>query len=199
MKIIDISRDILNCDVYPGDPEPKVEIIKRIADGSECNLAALYSCLHTGTHADAPLHFIDKGLPIDRISLESFIGECTVIIVPPGPITGAYVENHFPRNRERILVKSHGKAYFMESAATEIALMGIKLIGTDSQSVGTQGAQTAVHRAFLRDLITILEGLNLDEVKEGDYFLIAPPIKIGGVEAAPTRALLISDYIFWSS
>jgi len=199
MNIIDISRDILDCEIYPGDPEPRVDIIRRIADGSECNLAALYTGLHCGTHVDAPLHFIDKGMPIDMLPLDAFIGECTVISVPSGPLTGEYVDKYFPRSKERILIKGRGRAYFHESAATELSLAGVKLVGTDSLSVGTKGQQTAVHKAFLREAVALLEGLNLEEVEDGDYFLIAPPLKIGGVEASPVRALLISDYIFWSA
>ncbi|MGI6773640.1 MAG: cyclase family protein [Clostridiales bacterium] len=199
MNIIDISRDILDCEIYPGDPVPRVEIVKRISDGDSCNLAAIYTGLHCGTHMDAPLHFIDKGMPIDMLPLDAFIGECTVISVPSGPITGEYVEKYFPRSRERIIIKGGGRAYFHETAASELAIAGVKLVGTDSLSVGTHGAQTAVHKAFLREAVALLEGLKLDEVEDGDYFLIAPPLKIGGVEAAPVRALLISDYLFWSA
>ena len=196
MNIIDISRDILDCEIYPGDLFRVNR--KRISDGDSCNLAAIYTGLHCGTHMDAPLHFIDKGMPIDMLPLDAFIGECTVISVPSGPITGEYVEKYFPRSRERIIIKGGGRAYFHETAASELAVP-VKLVGTDSLSVGTHGAQTAVHKAFLREAVALLEGLKLDEVEDGDYFLIAPPLKIGGVEAAPVRALLISDYLFWSA
>ena len=61
MKLIDISSDLLTAPVYPGDPEPRLHVVSRIANGDECNLSALYACLHTGTHADAPMHFIEGG------------------------------------------------------------------------------------------------------------------------------------------
>jgi len=198
MVILDISADIANCDIYPGDPPVKIETERSMGEGAECNLSAIYTGLHNGTHADAPLHFVEDGMTIDEMPLEKFIGECTVLDVPEGPITGDYVERKFPRNKERILIKSGGKAYFHETAATELAYMKIKLIGTDALSVGTAGAQSGTHRAFLREDIAILEGLNLGEVQPGEYFLMAQPLKIGGAEAAPVRAVLVADYIFWS-
>ena len=196
MSIIDISRDIARCSVYPGDPETHIEAVSRMADGAGCNLAKISMGLHNGTHADAPLHFVEDGDSIDKVDLDRFFGECAVIEVEPGPITGEYVEENFP-NEERILVKSMGRAWFLESAATELALRGIKLIGTDALSVGTKGDQVAPHRAFLTQNIGILESLKLDNVMPGRYFLSALPLKIGAAEASPVRAVLIDSYIFW--
>lgn len=88
MNIIDISRDALKTEIYPGDPLPHAEFVSRIGENSSCNLSTLFSCVHTGTHADAPLHFIDGGASIDEVPLEPFIGPCTVIEVPEGAITG---------------------------------------------------------------------------------------------------------------
>ena len=86
----------------------------------------------------------------------------------------------------------------MENAAEEIAFSGVKLIGTDAMSVGTHGAQVGPHVALLRENVAILENLELEHVKPGKYFLLAQPLKIGGAEAAPARAVLLADYIFWS-
>ena len=72
------------------------------------------------------------------------------------------------------------------------------LVGTDALSVGSASDQVKPHKAFLQHEITVLEGLDLSEVEPGDYFLVAPPLKLGGLEAAPVRAFLITDYIFWS-
>ncbi|MBQ2774820.1 MAG: cyclase family protein [Clostridia bacterium] len=199
MKIIDISRDLLNTEVYPGDPEPESKFVKVIGDDSDCNLSTLFTCVHTGTHADAPLHFIEGGKTVDELDLERFIGPCKVIEVPHGAITGEYVNDCFPQDCERLLIKGDGEAYFMGSAAEEVAALGIRLLGTDSMSVGTSGAQVEPHRAFLSAEIAVLEGLDLSDVVPGDYFLFAPPIKLGGLEGAPSRAILISDYIFWST
>jgi len=198
MKIIDISRDIFETPVYPGDPEPYIDEIKKIKDGDECNVTAFYSSLHTATHIDAPLHFVDKAASVDKIPLELFIGECTVIEVPAGAITGEFVENNFPRGKKRLLIKGNAEAAFLESGALAAVYLGIKLIGIDKDSIGFKGQQARTHRAFENSDVAILEGLNLENVKPGVYFLFAPPIKISGVEASLTRAVLISDYLFWS-
>ncbi len=198
MQIIDISRDITKCELYPGDPEVRLEVASALSRGDSCNLSAIYTGLHNGTHADAPLHFIEGGESIDKADLSVFIGECYVIEVPEGPITGEYVDNHFPRDAERVLIKGNGKAWFMENGAEEVAFSKIKLIGTDSLSVGTHGNQTGPHRALLRENVAIVENLDLSKVKPGKYFLLAQPLKIGSAEAAPLRAVLLADFIFWS-
>ena len=198
MQIIDISKDITKCEIYPGDPEVSLNVVSTIAGGADCNLSEIHTGLHNGTHVDAPLHFIECGDSIEKSDLSAFIGECQVIEVPAGPITGEYVNNNFPIGVQRLLVKSGGKAWFMENAAEEIAFSGVKLIGTDAMSVGTHGAQVGPHVALLRENVAILENLELEHVNPGKYFLLAQPLKIGGAEAAPARAVLLADYIFWS-
>ena len=198
MQIIDISRDITKCELYPGDPEVRLEVASALSRGDSCNLSAIYTGLHNGTHADAPLHFIEGGESIEKADLSVFIGECYVIEVPEGPITGEYVDNHFPRDAERVLIKGNGKAWFMENGAEEVAFSKIKLIGTDSLSVGTHGNQTGPHRALLRENVALVENLDLSKVKPGKYFLLAQPLKIGSAEAAPLRAVLLADFIFLS-
>lgn len=198
MQIIDISRDITKCELYPGDPEVRLEVVSALSNGDSCNLSAIYTGLHNGTHADAPLHFIDGADSIEKADLSVYIGECYVIEVPEGPITGEYVDNHFPHGAKRVLVKGGGKAWFMQSGAEEVAFNGIRLIGTDSLSVGIHGNQTGPHVSLLRENVVILENLDLCNVKPGKYFLLAQPLKIGGAEAAPVRAVLLADFIFWS-
>lgn len=198
MKIYDISKDILTAEVYPGDPEPKLRRIADINGGSDYNLSEISMCLHNGTHIDAPLHFLDDGNDITAVDPTAFVGPCVVVEVPEGIITGAIVERYFPRNTKRVLIKSKGKAFLHETAATAMAYLGYYLVGTDAQTVETEESGGRTHRSLLMDGIAILEGLDLSGVEEGDYFLAAPPLKIGGAEAAPCRALLIADHIFWS-
>lgn len=198
MKLIDISRKFFQSDVYPSDPEPEYEQLCEIGDSSECNLTAVHACSHTATHADAPLHFISGGKPIDEMPLDAYIGPCTVLQVPAGVITGEYVDRHFPEKCERLLIKGGGKAFFMDSSAQELADRGLLLIGTDSLSVGCKGNQTGPHKAFLQNSVAVLEGLDLSKVEPGSYFLFAPPVLYDGLEGAPVRAVLIEDYIFWA-
>ena len=198
MHLIDITRDALTAEVYPGDPKPTVEPIRSIADGDVCNLSALRMCLHTGTHADAPLHFLEGGFAVDQYPADAFIGPCVVIEVKESPITGEYVNERFPQNAERILIKGRSEVTFMDSAAEEAAELPLRLIGTDAVSVGSYGNEIRPHKAFLRKGIAVLEGLDLSAVEPGNYFLIALPMKIGGADGAPVRAFLADDYIFWS-
>ena len=188
MKIIDITREVLSCPVFPGDPVANLERVAKIEDGSQYNLGKIEMCLHNGTHMDAPLHFLSDEKDITEIPHEAFFGPCVVVEANTEMITGAFVEEYFPRNAKRILVKSGGKAVFHESAASAIAQMGCYLEGSDGRT----------HRMFLMDNIALLENLDLSNVKKGDYFLSAAPIKISGAEAAPVRAFLVSDFIFWS-
>lgn len=198
MKIIDISNDLLTAEVYEGDPVPELAPLSAIQNGDSYNLNALYAGLHNGTHTDAPLHFLDGGTDIASMPPEIFIGSCRVLEVSPGIITGEVVENAFPRGVERLLLKGNGRAFVHETAAEALAYYGCKLVGTDALTVEPPHGKGEAHYAFANENVAILEGLNLSEVKNGEYFLIAPPVKISGAEAAFTRALLISDYIFWS-
>lgn len=198
MNIVDISRPLLTTIEYPGDPETRLDTVRSIEKGDECNLSAVYACVHTATHADAPSHFLEGGDTIDKADLNKYIGQCTVIEVPPGVITGEYVNKYFPKHCDRLLIKGDAQSFFMESAVYELLDMGLCLIGTDADSVGKSGSQMKTHKAFLQNDIAIIENLDLSEVEAGDYYLIALPVKMGEIEGAPVRAVLIDDYILWN-
>ena len=198
-RIIDITKDLVTTAPYPGDPMPELSVFSSIGRGDACNMARLNTTLHCGTHADAPLHFLSGGTPINAVDAERFIGECEVIEVPPGRITGSTVDRIFPRMSKRLLLKSNGLAYFEKTGAEEAAYYGYRLIGTDANSIGGQEDQIGPHRALLREGVAVLENLDLSQVKPGKYFLVAAPVKINGAEAAPVRALLIDGHIFWSN
>lgn len=198
MNIVDISRPLLTTIEYPGDPETRLDAVQRIENGDEYNLSAVYACVHTATHADAPYHFLEGGETIDEVDLNKYIGQCTVIEVPPGIITGEYVNKYFPKKCTRLLIKGDAQSFFMESAAYEALDTGICLIGTDADSVGKSGGQLKTHKAFLQNGVAILENLDLSAIEPGDYYLIALPVKMGAIDGAPVRAVLIDDYILWN-
>ncbi len=198
MNIVDISRPLLTTIEYPGDPETRLDAVQRIENGDECNLSAVYACVHTATHADAPCHFLEGGETIEEADLNKYIGQCTVIEVPPGVITGEYVNRYFPKKCTRLLIKGDAQSFFMESAAYEAVDTGICLIGTDADSIGKSGNQLKPHKAFLQNGVAVLENLDLSQVEPGDYYLIALPVKMGAIDGAPVRAVLIDDYILWN-
>ncbi len=198
MKIIDISNDLLTAEVFEGDPIPELTRVREISPQSAYSLSSISACLHNGTHVDAPSHFIPDGGSIGSCDLEKFIGPCRVIEVSAGMITGRLVEDCFPRECKRILIKSKGKAFLHETAAESLSYLGYELVGTDGTSIEAADSNGTAHRALLSRNIAILEGLNLESVANGEYFLIAPPVKIDAAEASFSRAVLVADYIFWS-
>lgn len=195
MKIYDISQEVFNCAVYPGDPQPVRDVKLRISEGAVCNLTAFEMCAHNGTHVDAPYHFIDGEETIDRVPLDKFIGYAYVA-EHDGDITAEVAErilkdakNADERASERILVK--GNAVMTKEGAEVFAKGGIKLFGNESQTVGPLDAPMEVHLVMLGAKIVLLEGIRLAEVPVGVYLLNAAPINLGGSDGAPCRAVLM--------
>ena len=191
--IIDISQEILSCKVWPGDPEPEVTRLYEIKKGDVINLTKFSMCAHNGTHVDAPLHFIGDGKSIDQLSLEPFVGDCYVAR-HEGEVTAADAQNILYEAEKagaakRILIA--GKATVTAEAAEAFVKAGILLIGNESQTVGPENAPMQVHLILLGAGIVLLEGVVLNEVRPGKYFLNAAPLNIAGAEGAPCRAYLI--------
>ena len=195
MKIYDISQEVFNCAVYPGDPQPVREVKLKISEGAVCNLTAFEMCAHNGTHVDAPYHFLDGEETIDRVPLDKFIGYAYVA-EHDGDITAEIAEkilkdakNADERASERILVK--GNAVMTKEGAKIFAKAGIKLFGNESQTVGPLEAPMEVHLVMLGAKIVLLEGVRLAEVPVGVYLLNAAPINLGGSDGAPCRAVIM--------
>lgn len=190
MKIIDISREMFSSHVYPGDPKPYRDIVRRMDMGDDFNLSGFYACCHSATHMDAPLHFIDGAASIDKVDLNRCAGACTVTEAS-GTVTGADIDRILPFSEKIILFK--GGASLSRSAAFALADAGVLLVGTDAQSIGAPNEESQAHTELLGAGIPILEGLNLLSVKPGVYRLIAFPLRLGGAEASPVRAVLLAD------
>ena len=111
MKIYDISQEIFNCQVYPGDPIPEKKTLCSMENGDVYNLSAFSMCAHNGTHIDAPFHFINGGKTVDSISLDAFIGMAFVVehhgIVSGGDAVEIFekAKNQNPQAAKRILIK----------------------------------------------------------------------------------------------
>ena len=193
--IYDISQPVFGCKVYPGDPEPKKELLASLENGDEYNLSAFAMCAHNGTHVDAPMHFLKEGKGIGSVALEKFIGPAYV-----GTVQGDVGEREarmllqaaqkaYPGAQRRILIR--GDATVTEKAAVFFADAGIDLIGTESQSVGPENAPMAVHLALLRAEVVLLEGIRLSKVSDGAYLLNCAPLNLGETDGAPCRAILM--------
>lgn len=193
MKLIDISQEVLSCNVFPGDESPKGELVRSMAEGELYNLSMLSMCAHNGTHVDAPFHFLNDGKTVDQMPLEAFVGDCFVAR-HEGEVTAADAREILKNAQaagacERILIA--GKATVTLEAAEVFAEAGIKLLGNESQTVGPENAPMAVHKVLLAKEIVLLEGIVLAEVSEGKYFLSAAPLNFAGFDGAPCRAYLI--------
>ena len=195
MKIHDISQEVFGCEVYPGDSKPERTVLSSMKNGDLYNLTAFSMCAHNGTHVDAPYHFYADGRTIDEMPLDSFVGQACVIS-HSGSITAEDAENilkkadQYNRDcRQRILIKGDG--VLTEEGAEIFARAGIKLFGTESQSVGPENAPMAVHLIMLGAQIVLLEGVRLSEVEDGAYILNAAPLNLSGSDGSPCRAILI--------
>lgn len=190
MKIYDISQELFGCAVYPGDPQPERFVTLSIKNGDVCNLTAFKMCAHNGTHVDAPFHFFADGKTIDQVDLDRFIG-WAYVAEHEGDISADDAKNilRAANGCERILVK--GKAVVTKEAAQVFAEARIKLFGNESQTVGPIDAPKEVHLIMLGAEIVLLEGIRLEKVPVGKYFLNALPLNLGGADGSPCRATLL--------
>jgi len=206
MEWIDISVPLATGMVHwPNDPEVRIERMSDMDRGDNNTLSMVSMGVHTGTHMDAPLHFVRNGRGIDQMPLDVMVGTCRVIKVhDPESIKVAALEGHDIRRGERILFKTknssrawHNAAfiedfvYISTEAAAYLAQAGVILIGIDYLSVGAfKHNGTEVHQTLLGAGIWIVEGLDLSEVDSGDYDLVCLPLRITDADGAPARAIV---------
>lgn len=173
--------------------------------GDVCNVTSISMPAHTGTHLDAPLHFVRDAEPIDRMPLDAGIGEARVIsIANPEVVTREELEQYRPARGERLLLKTANSdrcwkrrcflkefVHLNAGAAAYLVDCAIQLVGIDYLSIGAyEGDGVETHRILLGAGIWALEGLNLSEIEPGRYELICLPLKLIGADGAPARALL---------
>ena len=182
MKITDISAAIPGCRVYPGDPTPSVTKLSD-AEKDGYSLSAILLCSHSGTHVDAPSHFISGGYGADGIPLYKCVGECLVTDDVDAALAAA-------RRQTRIILKG---CDINAEQARSLAENKIDLIGTDALSFGeTYDEQADVHKTLLGAGIVLLEGLCLSDADCGSYTLVALPLKLKDCDGSPVRAVLLS-------
>lgn len=191
MKIIDISREFFSAPRYPGAMKPELIKISERSKGDDCTLSAVKAEVHTGSHGDAPSHFLDSSLDIAEMPLTAYIGSCHVMDCEGcGEIGSAFFDT-IPAGARRLLIKNAENRYFTASAGQILKAKGILCIGTDGLSVGRLDNESEAHCSLLSEGIAILENLDLSQVEPGQYFLSAAPLKMAGSDGAPLRAVLL--------
>src|SRR5260370_42182188 len=209
MKIFDVTVSIhARMPIYEGDPGVKVEPWSSLAKGDSANVSFLHVGAHTGTHVDAPAHFIEGGRKIDALPLDVLIGPARVLRVPDdiGEIGSDFISAADIGGVERVLFHTRNSNFWSEGfrkdfthllpeAAEMMVEMGIKLVGTDYLSIHKfHSGHHRTHLALLSHSVVIVERLNLNAVPAGDYELICLPLKIadGAGDGAPARVVLRS-------
>lgn len=190
---------------WPDNPPIVLERVMDLQRGDECNLSRLDIGVHSATHMDAPVHFLDGAAGIDELPFAATIGEARVIeIADPQQVTVEELRSHDLHRGERVLFRTSNSTgcwntgtfvedfvYISEPAATFLADTGVQTVGVDYLSVGGYHADgPAVHRILLDAGIWIIEGLDLSPVRGGSYELICLPVKLGRADGSPARAIL---------
>lgn len=209
MKIFDISLTISpELPVWPGDPAVELEQVESMDQGAHVNVSRLNAGVHTGTHVDAPHHFLNDGRTVEQLPLDVLTGPCYVIQLPDGveAITAEALDGvSLPADATRILFGtsnsrfwSHGETEFQrgfvavtEDGAEWLVERGIRLVGVDYLSVAPYGDSVPTHKVLLQAGVVVVEGLDLSAVPRGFYNLYCLPLKLLGADGAPARAVLI--------
>lgn len=204
MKIYDVSVSIRpSMHVYPGDPAVEIEQTLDMKKGDVANVTRLNFGAHTGTHVDAPAHFIDGEMTVDAIPLNLLIGRARVLEISSAVISAAVLDEFDFTDDARVLFKTRNSylwnepsfvpefVHLTKDAAERLVENGIKVVGIDYLSVEKYNFTSPdAHRILLGNGTIIIEGLNLGEVDAGDYEMICLPLKIEGGDGAPARVVL---------
>jgi arylformamidase len=195
-----------NIPKWPGSPAIRLERNLNLELGDIANDTTINFSVHTGTHVDAPLHFLPDGSSVDQMSLEVVIGPAFVADLSDVEVITANILEKLalPANTQRLLLRTRN-SHLWESEVQEfqknfVALTadaahwvvnhGIRLIGIDYLSIQRFGDEPETHVILLKSEVVIVEGLNLADVLPGEYDLICLPLKLQGVEGAPARVVL---------
>jgi arylformamidase len=209
--IYDISVTVTpQLPVWPGDPAVELERVAKMEEGSDANVSRMNLGVHTGTHVDAPYHFIADGYSIEDLPFEALVGPALVIEIPgdADTIDAALLEQiDIPQDVERVLFKTRNSRYWVDQhnvfqadyvaitpdAAEWLVRQGIRLVGIDYLSVAPFDDPVPTHRILLGGRIVALEGVDLSRVAAGNYTLYCLPMKLGGSDGAPARAILVKE------
>ena len=203
-EVIDISMEISeDMMVYKNRKEnlPKITTTRDFTD-SDAFETAMTIGMHTGTHLDCPLHIIEGGKTMDSLSLQQVVVPCQVLDMTnvEGGITRKDLEHKRVQRDHFILLKTKNSfeeefnfsfVYLSASGAGYLKEQGVRGVGIDGLGIERDQPEKNTHKILLESDIIIIEGLRLEKAEEGEYLLIAAPMKIKGAEAAPVRAMLL--------
>jgi arylformamidase len=200
VNVIDISVAVRpGMVIYPGDPDVRLERVSSIAEGAPANLSRLDFGVHSGTHVDAPLHFIEGGAGAEELSLDVLVGSALVVDARGADVLDAAAVGPVAAGTERVLFRTRNSELwarheFVEDhvsltadGAAALVERGVRLVGIDYLSVGDESA----HHALLGAGVVVVESLDLRDVEPGRYTLVCAPLKLVGSDGAPARALLL--------
>jgi arylformamidase len=189
---------------FPGNPEVRLEFVQHIDRGDPATVSQLTLGVHTGTHLDAPVHFIRNASGVDLLPPQALIGVARVIEVPEAQaVTAAHLTPYGIGAGERVLLRTRNSmrcwntdefvadySYLSVDAATLLAQRRVRMIGIDYLSIGGGDSGIEVHHILLGAGIVILEGLDLSKVSAGWHDLICLPLRLKGCDGSPARALV---------
>ncbi len=208
MTIYDVSLPISeSLVVWPGDPLIRITQPSHLDRGDEATVSRLEMGAHTGTHVDAPAHFVQGGMGVDRLDLNLLVGPAVVVhALEADSLTAEVLEGlAIPPGTERVLFHTHnsqrwarGEREFWtdyvgitDGGARWLIARGVRLVGVDYLSVAPYDELVPPHRTLLGAGMVIVEGLDLSEVDPGVYQFVCLPLKVVGGDGAPARAILI--------
>ena len=203
-RIWDISPPVHEgAPVFPGDTPYRQRWAARIGPGCPVNVSEITLSPHVGAHADAPLHYAPDGATIGDVDLAPFLGRCRVIhAIARGPLVEwSHIEHAVAGLPPRVLVRTYQRApverwddalaAYAPGTIERLAALGVTLVGIDTASIDPADSKTLdSHQVIRRMNVRVLENLVLDDVPEGDYELIALPLKLVSADASPVRAVL---------
>jgi Predicted metal-dependent hydrolase len=209
MKIFDISLPVSpGMAVWPGDPQVVLERVSSMDAGAHDNISQLACSVHTGTHVDAPHHFLNDGRTVDTLSLDVLTGPVQVVQIPDtvGLVTSDILaQSGFITGTLRLILKTRNSRIWerqsgkfvtdfvglSEDGAEWLVHAGVKLVGIDYLSIAPYKQSIPIHRTLLEPGTIIVEGLDLRAISPGFYTLYCLPLNLVGSDGAPARAILI--------
>lgn len=211
MKIFDITIPIREgMPVWPNNPEVVLHRIEKIEEGANSNVSYLGMAVHSGTHVDAPFHFLQSGKTVEQLLLEILIGKVLVIELDESinEITKEVVESlQLEQGTERLIFKTRNSHYWAEqrpdfqtdfvgidAVASQVLVdKGVRLVGIDYLSISPYKRSRPTHEVMLGAEMVIIEGLDLTGIQPGYYKLICLPLKLENTDGAPARVILIQE------